>query len=329
MTSRLEPESATPTTWTYGTSAAAHNIGRLQSLSKPDAGTTYTESYTFDSIGRPQQSTYTEDGTAYDVNYTYNTLGAVDTVQYPTSSSGYRFTLKYLYSYGFVQQVKDNAAGTIFWSLSAANDYSSPLTEVLGNGVTITSGYTPWTNELTSRTEVKSGPITLQQLAYQWDLNGNLAQRQDQIQNLTEVFTNDTINRLTGSTLNTVSNLSVGYGANGNITSKSDAGSYDYTAQQAGCSYTGLPAQPHAVRKVGSVVYCYDKNGNMTSRGGSGITWYSYNQPNQIYSGSTTTPTISAGSRWPWMGRERLRRCTSAGSWRSSPARAASSSIGT
>ncbi len=97
---------ATPTTWTYGTSAAAHNIGKLASLSKPDAGTAYTENYTFDSIGRPQQSTYTEDGTAYNINYTYNTLGAVDTVQYPTSSSGYRFTLKYLYSYGYVQQVK-------------------------------------------------------------------------------------------------------------------------------------------------------------------------------------------------------------------------------
>ncbi len=139
LISRLEPESATPTTWTYGTSAVLHEIGRLKSLSKPDG---YAEAYTFDSIGRLASVTYTED-TTYQVNYTYNSIGAVDLVTYPTSTSGYRLALKYLYSYGFLQQVKDNAAGTLFWSLNSANDYSSPITELLGNAVTITSGYKP------------------------------------------------------------------------------------------------------------------------------------------------------------------------------------------
>ncbi len=204
---------------------------------------------------------------------------------------GYRFALKYLYSYGFLQQVKDNAAGTVFWSLSGANEYSSPTTELLGNSVVkITSGYTSWTNDLTVRQEGTGGSTTnLQNLAYQWDLNGNLKQRQDLAQSLTEVFTYDALNRLKTATLNSVQNLSVDYNAAGNITSKSDVGSYDYTTAQAGCSYTGLPAQPHAVRKAGSAVYCYDKNGNMTSRNGSAISWYSYNQPNLIASGSNST----------------------------------------
>jgi RHS repeat-associated protein len=227
---------------------------------------------------------------AYRSKISYNTLGAVDTVQYPTSSSGYRFTLKYLYSYGYVQQVKDNAAGTIFWSLSAANDYSSPLTEVLGNAATITSSYRPWTNDVLTRQVGTGGSTTnLQNLSYQWDSNGNLTQRQDLRQSLTEAFSYDTLNRLTGGTLNSVANLTVGYADNGNITNKSNAGSFDYTTQQAGCSYTGLPAQPHAVRKAGSSVYCYDKNGNMVSRGGSTISWYSYNQPNLINAGSNST----------------------------------------
>jgi RHS repeat-associated protein len=281
LTSRIEPESPTATTWTYGTSAAAHNIGRLQSLSKPDG---YQESYTFDSLGRPAVSTYTMDSTAYAVDYTYNTLGAVDTLKYPTSSTGYRFTLKYVYSLGYVQQVKDNAAGTIFWSLNAANDYGSPTTEVLGNTATIATGYTPWTNDLTSRQIVKG--TTLQNLAYQWDLGGNLTQRQDIVQSLSEVFTYDNLNRLDIGTLNGSQNLNVDYSANGNITTKSDAGTFDYTTPQAGCDYTGLTAQPHAVRKVGTTVYCYDKNGNMTSRAGSGISWYSYNQPNRINAGA-------------------------------------------
>jgi len=286
LISRLEPESATPTTWTYGTSAALHEIGRLKSLSKPDG---YAEAYTFDSIGRPASVTYTED-TTYQINYTYNSIGAVDTVTYPTSTSGYRFALKYLYSYGFPQQVKDNAAGIVFWSLNTTNDYSSPTTELLGNAVTITSGYTPWTNDVTSRQVGSGGSTTnLQNLAYLWDLNGNLQQRQDLAQSLTEVFTHDELNRLKTSTLNSVQNLSVIYDAAGNITTKSDVGSYNYTTNQAGCSYTGLPAQPHAVRNAGGAVYCYDKNGNMTARGGSTISWYSYNQPNSSASGSNST----------------------------------------
>lgn len=286
LISRLEPESATPTTWVYGSSAALHEIGRLKSVSKPDG---YAEAYTFDSIGRPASATYTED-TTYQVNYTYNSIGTLDTLTYPTSTSGYRFALKYLYSYGFLQQVKDNAAGTVFWSLSAANDYSAPTTELLGNGVKITSGYTPWTNDLTIRQEGTGGSTTnLQNLAYQWDLNGNLQQRQDLAQNLTEVFVHDALNRLDTSTLNGEQNLNVDYNAAGNITTKSDVGGYNYTTNQAGCSYTGLPAQPHAVRNAGGVVFCYDKNGNMTSRGGSAISWYSYNQPNLIASGSNST----------------------------------------
>lgn len=69
MTSRLEPESATPTTWTYGASAAAHNIGRLQTLSRPDG---YAESYSFDAIGRSSAATFTMDGSAYQVSYAGN-----------------------------------------------------------------------------------------------------------------------------------------------------------------------------------------------------------------------------------------------------------------
>lgn len=285
MTSRLEPESATATTWVYGTSAALHEIGRLKSLAKPDG---YQESYTFDSLGRPATRTITED-TTYNVSYTYNTIGEINTVTYP-ASTGTAFVLKYLYSYGALQQVKDNAAGTVFWSLSAANDSSLPTTEVLGSGITVGSTYTPWTNDLVTRKEgTSSVPNSLQDLAYQWDDNGNLQQRQDMKQSLTEVFVHDTLNRLSTSTLNGTQNLSVGYDETGNITSKSDVGSFDYATAQGACNYTGLTSQPHAVRNAGGAVYCYDKNGNVTSRQGGALIWTSYNLPSSIVSGGNST----------------------------------------
>jgi len=295
MTSRLEPESTTATSWIYGTSATAHEIGRLKSVSKPDG---YAESYSFDSRGRPASVTITED-TNYTIGYAYNAIGAVDTVTYP-GSTGSPFVLKYIYSYGAAQQVKDNVAGTVFWSLSGTNDSALPTAEVLGNSVAVTSGYTPWTNDIVTRQEGTGGIAnSLQDLAYQWDPNGNLLQRQDNKQTLTEVFVHDAVNRLSSSTLNGATNLTVGYDAAGNITSKSDVGAYDYTTAQGGCTYQSY-AQPHAVRNAGGGVYCYDANGNAISRGGGALVWTSYNLPSSITYGSNSTSFNYNSSHQRW-----------------------------
>lgn len=76
--------------------------------------------------------------------------------------------------------MKDASAGTPFWTLTGANDNGAPTMEVLGNAVSVATGYTPWTNEMISRTEGSGGSTTnLQNLSYIWDLNGNLLQRVD------------------------------------------------------------------------------------------------------------------------------------------------------
>ena len=62
MLTRLEPESVTPAAWVYGTSAAVHGIGQLNSVTKPDG---YQENYGYDLYGRPHNKQYTEDGTTY------------------------------------------------------------------------------------------------------------------------------------------------------------------------------------------------------------------------------------------------------------------------
>src|SRR5207248_4489903 len=205
----------------------SHEIGRLKSVSKPDG---YAEAYTFDSVGRPQTVTYTEDGTNYPFTYAYNNQGTVDTLTYPVSTSGYQFVLKNVYdAYGYLNQVKDNAAGTVFWTLNTANDASLPTSETLGNGVQVASTYTPWTNEMISRSEGTGTSTTnLQNLTYNWDLAGNLHQRVDNRQALTEQFAYDSMNRLLSSTLNGANNLTLAYDASGNINSKSDVSSSQY-----------------------------------------------------------------------------------------------------
>src|SRR6202142_3619641 len=49
MTSRTEPDLTT--TWTWGATAASHNIGKLASVSSTASGGTYSEAYTYDSVG--------------------------------------------------------------------------------------------------------------------------------------------------------------------------------------------------------------------------------------------------------------------------------------
>jgi RHS repeat-associated protein len=295
MVTRLEPESTTPTSWTYGTNAAFHEIGQLNSVSKPDG---YAENYTYDGIGRPLTKKYTEDGTTYQFDYAYNTLGAPDTLTYPTSTPGVRFQLKYLYdSTGYLNEVKDASAGTPFWTLTSANDNGAPTMEVLGNGVSVVTGYTPWTNEMVTRTEGSGNSTTnLQNLTYSWDLNGNLLQREDNRQSLTEKFTLDALNRLSTVTLINPANpsgtqtLSVQYDQAGDITNKSDVGAYTY----------GNTAHPHAVTAAGTWTIGYDANGNMNSRAGGAISSYSYNLPNQInYNGSSSQFNYdSSHQRW-------------------------------
>jgi RHS repeat-associated protein len=292
MISRLEPEYTTPTTWTFGTSALAHEIGQIKTVSKPDG---YAESHNYDSLGRPQTTTYTEDLANYQFNFSYNTNGTLDTVTYP-SAPGVQcapLVLKYVYdAYGYLNQTQNGSTGATFWVLNSANDSSLPTLETLGNGAEVATSYTPWTNEMITRTEGSGGSTTnLQNLTYNWDLGGNLHQRIDNRQSLTEQFAYDAMNRLLNSTLNGANNLTLTYDASGNINSKSDV---------SASAYVYDTVHKHAVKTAGSWSMTYDANGNMITRAGGSISWYSYNLPNAInYNGNSTQFFYNAShQRW-------------------------------
>ena len=111
----------------------------------------------------------------------------------------------------------------------------------------------------------------MQDLAYDWDKAGNLLQRQDLRQALVEAFHYDDLDRMDSSTLNGTQNLSLTYDAIGNITYKSDVGSYSYH-----------PTKVHAVTSAGSNNFTYNLNGNAVTRNGVSVLWTSYNLPSII-----------------------------------------------
>jgi RHS repeat-associated protein len=291
---RVEPEGTS--TWTWGSSAANHNIGSLQSVS----GYGYLEELSYDGIGRLHTDKITTDQ-AYQYDYAYNALGAIDTLTYPvstapTGTTATRFKIQYGYSYGFPVQISDvtQAAPTTIWSLLGANEYALTASEVIGP-VSVASSYTPLTGELTGiQSGVSGSGMNRQNLSYQWDKDGNLHQRQDLNQNLTEIFTYDALNRPTRSTLNNVQNFTATYtntsGADqaGNILNRSDVGSYSYSD----------PKRPHGVTTAGGYTYSYDANGNVVSRNGLSLKWASYNLPTSLQAtvnGSTYSSQFSYG----------------------------------
>jgi RHS repeat-associated protein len=271
---RQEPEGLS--NFNIGTSLAAKNIGKIESVSSPGG---YAEHYVYDSHGRLQDLRTTIDAVDYTVSRTYSsTSGLLETVTYPTSTSavpGSRFAVKYEYANDILQRVRDlNAPTTVYWEQDASDAYGNATDVLLGNGLHTYSAYDPVNGELATRT---SGPTSqVQNLAYQWDKIGNLTQRQDSNLNLTEHFYYDSHYRLDHSTLNGTQNLAMTYDTVGNIQTKTGVGSYGYDT-----------TRKHAVVTAGTHSYAYDANGNMITRDGSGITYTSYNLPTIVNSGSS------------------------------------------
>jgi RHS repeat-associated protein len=314
-TSRTMPEGAGSivSTFTWGTSATAKNIGRLEWEEITGTGvTTYRETYAYDPTGRPSRVTYREGVTDYFVDYAYNSsTGLLETITYPTSTASFRMPVTYTYHNGLPSRVTSN--GTVWWTAGTNNALGQLTSEILGDtaaGVTVEtlSSYDSVTGRLGSRVATyDSGTVAgtvLTNLGIQYDRIGNVIQRQENQQGLTENFYYDDLYRLDSSTLGATT-TDYGYDVRGNITSKSGVGTtYSYTANVAGCSYYSHP-QIHAVRQItgGSSTqnFCYDANGNMTNRNGTSLTWFANHLPKSITkdaSNSSTFEYAPSGQRW-------------------------------
>ncbi len=275
------------TGWTWGTSAAAHEIGQLASTT---TGSGYMRTHTYDSLGRPATTTLTIDGTAYTATTAYTGDGRADTVTYPSG-----FAAKYVYtSTGYLAQVKDNATAAVLWTANA-RDAELRLTQAtLGNGVVVDQAYDANTGLVQ---QIAAGPAQgVANFSYAFDTIGNLASRADTFQGTTEAFCYDNLNRLTdsafvsgGSTCITgTGRKTVSYSAIGNILSKTGIGSYGYPASGGGAG-----SRPHAVSSVAGTVngavnpaYSYDANGNMTAGAGRAVSWTAFNMAATITQGA-------------------------------------------
>jgi len=295
---RTEPDLTTAYTW--GNTASLYNIGKLQSVTAAGSVGTYTDAYSYDSKTRMSVDSRTLPGdTTYTYTWSYSpTTGFLNTLQYPLSTPSYQLSLQYGYTYGILNSITDTQAGTVYWTANTTNPRGQVTKETLGNGVVANRTYdavTGWVGAI--QAGVGSG-AALQNGAFLYDDLGDVIQRQDNNQGLTENFYYDTDYRLDHSTLNSSTNLQMTYDSGqpgpGNITARSDVA--------GGSAWTYDPIRKHAVTLAGTggYAYTYDGNGNATSRNSYTIGWTSYNYPSSVSSSGESATFQYGPDRQRW-----------------------------
>ncbi len=245
----------------------------------------HKKAFTYDNFGRGSLVSTTVDSKQFVQQTTYDQYGRVFQ---QFDASGDDHGLRYVYSNGYVSKLKEAREGVfgLVYQDIKAMDARGNVTELrLGNGVVAYANYAPGTGKLTKLSAFDASGMELMNVDYLFDVLGNLKHRHDLsvATNMKEVFAYDELNRLKTVRLSVnagalAQTLALNYSASGNITYKTDVGTY---------LYNGL--QPHAVSKAGGAAYSYDANGNQVSGGGRTIAYSVFDKPVRITKGTNST----------------------------------------
>lgn len=260
MTERTEPEGTSLFTFDL----AENGVGKLSQVLGPNG---FSERYSYDGLGRQTEAITTIDGVHYSVSGQFDQYGRQESLTYPT---GFAVQMHYN-NFGYLEHVKRGSDGHSYWQATQVNARRQLERALLGNSLQTVKTYTDTTGRLE---RIKTGSI--QDIAVSFDPIGNLTQRQDLLIGLTEDFTYDNLNRLTGATVAGQPTVNMTYDALGNISSRSDVGAYTYGGGNAG---------PHAVTSIvgpKANVFSYDLAGNRIGSNNEAVLYTSYNKPHSI-----------------------------------------------
>src|SRR5204862_4600376 len=96
---------------------------------------------------------------------------------------------------GYLSEVWDNANNVRLWQAVSRSARGSITQELLGNGLTTNRAYD--IDRLAGVTTGAGTATDVQNTSYTYDLSGNVTQRVDSVDGVTEYFAYDTLNRLT------------------------------------------------------------------------------------------------------------------------------------
>ncbi len=150
------------TTWTWDT--APNGIGKLHSLTSPDAVKTF--SYT--SKGQAEGMTLQVGNESFATRQVYDEVGHVKRTVYPQPLGVDVFEVSRDYDpHGYVVGVRDAVTNDAYWELKSVDNAGRYKGETFGNGTTTERSYYEHNQALKSIT-TKLSSSTIQQLSYDW-----------------------------------------------------------------------------------------------------------------------------------------------------------------
>jgi RHS repeat-associated protein len=302
MTTRTQPSISAPTppltvhSWNWD--ASANGIGMLASVTTSDPEN-FQATYSYDSFSRlagvnttpgPGSPLLTT-AFGYDLSSRFSDLSYPGTVPM-TVHYGYTPT-------GYLNTVTLPGTGTL-WTANAQTARNQVSDFTYGNGYHTVRTYEPALGgvlTINSNTTPSSAPL-IQSDRYYYDELGRITNRENTYLGAGEGIGYDELSRVvtTQSCTNSSCNLpiTIGYDAIGNITNKSDQGTYTYGQSGAG---------PHAVTTVSGAhpaTFAYDQNGNMTDSNSRHIVWNLNNQIFTLVGGSSQAYLYDPSGQKVW-----------------------------
>ncbi len=270
----LKLEADRSTSWEYDT--AKHGVGALAKIVASDG---YMESYEYDELGRAQAATTSIDGKRFTANTDLDEYNRVARLTYPTG-----FKVENVYdTNGFLVEVRSPTTKQSFWRGELFNEKGQVVLEKYGNGVRGCYAFDRQTGFLDKLTTFGFRDFNLtnfQSWSYEYDPLGNVLTRKEAAAQTQEKFQYDALDRLVSAQFNNDMPTKYTYGVSGNLTKKSDQGTYNYGsslglahAVKSLCRTNGIKEQ-----------YQYDANGNMTANASATFAYTSANLPSAIRS---------------------------------------------
>ena len=238
---------------------------------------TWKEAYTYDAAARPSSiATTITEGAAVTLNsaMSYDANGRPDTHTYPDG-----LVVRTLYGpYGQSGGQADGSAGTIWYEITAMDAWNKITAESFMDGTVGTFADYQSSGQQHTASWTLNG-TTVDSLTYAYDSLGNLVSqyRVAGNQSNTETYVYDQLQRLTNAS-RTGGSVSYAYSASGNLTSKSDFGSYSY----AGANSHNGNCGPHATYAAGGFTYACDANGNVYGGSTLSIAYDADNHPRTV-----------------------------------------------
>ena len=286
MTGRYEPDLESH--WVFDT--AAYGIGQLaEAYTGTPASRDYRRLQAYDSLARPSLTSQVLTDATYTDRTEYDAWARVTRKTYQRGSDASK---AYTYVYNaFGHNSGITRAGVSLWQANSV-DAAGRITQAsLGNGLSETHTYSPYSTRLASSLLLNAGGTARLQEGYLYDSLGSVTQRYQywDAAGFLENFSYDELNRITVSQVTGYGQQVFTYDAAGNMLTKTGVGTGAYVYPAQGPS----SVLPHAVQSIPGVgSFGYDANGNLTTGAGRTASWSSFDMPVQITKGSSSSSFV-------------------------------------